>query len=251
MHLCCRASQVVPAVKNLPASAGDLRHTGSIPGSGRCPAGGHSHPLQYSCLENPMDREAWQATVHKVAESDTPKWLSTHAGIAYTWNLKHATNERICETDSQTWRTGLRLTREGLGRKHWEFGGKYKLLYVAWRSNKVLVHHIRNHIQYPVINHDGKYEKEFMCIHMCMTESICCRAEINTTLSINYSSIKLFFKKKRNALLKCIPWVLHRIWVIKGKESLNRIRTGEDQFSPGDPRIPETSASLRGLNSPV
>ena len=68
-----RASRVVLAVKNLPASAGDLRHTGSIPGWGRSPAGGHSNPLQYSCLENPMDREAWQAMVHKVAESDTPK----------------------------------------------------------------------------------------------------------------------------------------------------------------------------------
>ena len=47
-------------VKNLPASAGDV---GSIPGSGRCPAGGNGHPLQYSCLENPMDRGAWWAVV--------------------------------------------------------------------------------------------------------------------------------------------------------------------------------------------
>ena len=44
-------------VKNLPANAGDLRDLGSIPGSGRSPRGGHSSPLQYSCWENPMDRE--------------------------------------------------------------------------------------------------------------------------------------------------------------------------------------------------
>ena len=55
------ASQVVLAVKNLPASAGDLRDTSSIPGSGRSPGGGHGNSLQYSCLENPMDRGAWQA----------------------------------------------------------------------------------------------------------------------------------------------------------------------------------------------
>ena len=51
-------------VKNLPANAGDVRDTGSIPGSGRSPEGENSNPLQYSCLENPMDREAWQASVH-------------------------------------------------------------------------------------------------------------------------------------------------------------------------------------------
>ena len=54
-------------VKNLPANAGDIRNTASIPGSGRSPAEGHGNPLQYSCLENPMDRGAWWATVHGVA----------------------------------------------------------------------------------------------------------------------------------------------------------------------------------------
>ena len=56
-------------VKNLTANAGDIRDRGLIPGLGRCPGGGHSSPLQYSCLENPMDREAWRATVHRVAKS--------------------------------------------------------------------------------------------------------------------------------------------------------------------------------------
>ena len=59
------------AVKKLPASAGDGRDTGMIPELGRSPGGGHGSPLQYSCLENPVDRGAWRATVHGVAESDT------------------------------------------------------------------------------------------------------------------------------------------------------------------------------------
>ena len=57
-------------VKNLPTSAGNLRDVGLIPGLGRSPGGGHGDPLQYSCLENPMDRGFWQATVLGVAESD-------------------------------------------------------------------------------------------------------------------------------------------------------------------------------------
>ena len=58
-------------VKNLLANAGDIRDMGSILGSGRSPGGGHGNPLQYSCLENPMDRGAWWSTVHGVAELDT------------------------------------------------------------------------------------------------------------------------------------------------------------------------------------
>ena len=58
-------------VKNLPAKAGDLRDTGSIPGSGRFSGGGNGNPLQYSCLENSVDRGAWWAAVHGVAQSQT------------------------------------------------------------------------------------------------------------------------------------------------------------------------------------
>ena len=57
------------AVKNLPANAGDVRDTGLIPGSGRSPGGGHGNPPHYSCLENPMDRGPWWATVHRIAKS--------------------------------------------------------------------------------------------------------------------------------------------------------------------------------------
>ena len=53
-------------VKNPPASAGDTRDVGSISGSGRSPGVGNGNPLQYACLENPKDREAWWATVHGV-----------------------------------------------------------------------------------------------------------------------------------------------------------------------------------------
>ena len=58
-------------VKNMPANAGDDRDSVSIPGSGRSPGGGHGNPLQYSCLENSMNREAWWATVRGVAKSQT------------------------------------------------------------------------------------------------------------------------------------------------------------------------------------
>ena len=60
---------VVLVVKNPPANTGDLKDAGSIPGLGRSPGGGRGNPLQYSCLENPKDRGAWQATVHRVARS--------------------------------------------------------------------------------------------------------------------------------------------------------------------------------------
>ena len=58
-------------VKNLPANAGDIRGTGSIPGSGSSHGGGHGNPLQNSRLENSMDRGAWWATVYEVAKSWT------------------------------------------------------------------------------------------------------------------------------------------------------------------------------------
>ena len=71
-------SQVTLLVKTLPANAGDIRDTGSIPRSGRSPGEGNSSPIQYSCLENSMDRGTWWATVHGVAKSRIQlKWLST------------------------------------------------------------------------------------------------------------------------------------------------------------------------------
>ena len=72
----------VAAGKSPPANAGDTRDAGSIPGSGRCPGGGHGTPLQYPCLENPRNRGAWQAAVPGVAESQAR--LSTHPSRAGT-----------------------------------------------------------------------------------------------------------------------------------------------------------------------
>ena len=57
-------------IKKLPAKAGDLRDMGLIPEWGRSPTGRNGNPLQYSCLENPMDRGGWWAVVHRIAESD-------------------------------------------------------------------------------------------------------------------------------------------------------------------------------------
>ena len=73
-------------VKNPPANAGETRAEGSNPGSGRSPGGGYSNPLNYSSLDNPMDRGTWWATAHGVTKSQTRlKQLSTHTGARKTY----------------------------------------------------------------------------------------------------------------------------------------------------------------------
>ena len=71
-------------VKYLPANAGDARYVGSIPGMGRSHRVGNGSQLQYSCQENSMDRGAWQATVHRVAELNMTEQLSTYMHYYYT-----------------------------------------------------------------------------------------------------------------------------------------------------------------------
>ena len=74
------ASLVGSAVKEFTCYTGAAGDLGSVPGSGRSPGGGHGNPLQYSWLENPMDRGAWWALIHRVAKSQTGlKQFSTHA----------------------------------------------------------------------------------------------------------------------------------------------------------------------------
>ena len=73
-------------VKNPPFNAGDVREVGSVRGSGKSPGGEHGNPLQYSCLENPMDRGDWQAIVNRVTESHTTEVTSqvgTHVYITH------------------------------------------------------------------------------------------------------------------------------------------------------------------------
>ena len=89
-------SQVVLVVKNLPDNAGGVRDEGLTPGLGRSPGGGRGNPLQYSCLENSMDRGAWWVTVHGVAR------------VRHNWsNLVHRTCP--CSVSS---RASLSLTKE-------------------------------------------------------------------------------------------------------------------------------------------
>ena len=77
--ICEQASQVVLVVNNPPANAGDARDSGLVPGSGRSPGEGNGNPLQYSCLENPMDRGAWQTVIPGVTQSQTEDTNT------YTW----------------------------------------------------------------------------------------------------------------------------------------------------------------------
>ena len=77
IHVSIKLSQVVLVLKNLPANAGDRRDVSWTPGSGRSPGVRNSNMLQYSCLENSMDRGAWQAMVHGVKESDATEHTHT------------------------------------------------------------------------------------------------------------------------------------------------------------------------------
>ena len=79
---------MVLELKNPPANAGDVRDMGPIPGLGRSPGGGHGNPLQNSCLENPMDRGAWWATVHGVSkELDMTEILNSNKETGFLWPL--------------------------------------------------------------------------------------------------------------------------------------------------------------------
>ena len=104
------SSQVALVVKKLPANAGDIRDGGSILELGRSPRGGHGNPLQYCCLENPLDRRAWWATSkgslrvgHDWSDQDGPRDYHTKVSqtekdkydMIYMWNLKNDSNKLI------------------------------------------------------------------------------------------------------------------------------------------------------------
>ena len=90
-HKSCGASQVALLVKNTSANAGATGGTRSSPGSGKSPGGGYRNPLQYSCLENPMDRGAWGTAVHGIEKSLT--WLK---------RLKHTCTHKPCDLDQNS-----------------------------------------------------------------------------------------------------------------------------------------------------
>ena len=110
---------VVLVVKNPPANAGNLRDMGFIRGSGRAPGGGNDNPLQYSCLENPMERGAWWATAHGVAESWTQVRLLS----------MHAHKSVLFSTESP----GPRIVPDTSKRTH-SLNDYYLLLFFHWRS---------------------------------------------------------------------------------------------------------------------
>ena len=104
----------------------------------------------------------------------------TQINIPAKQNQTHRYREQAC-----------RCQRQVEGRKDWEFGiSRCKILYIGWIKSKVTLYSPGNNIQYPMINHNGKK-------YICITESLYCTAEINTTLSINYTSVDL----KNNFLL--------------------------------------------------
>ena len=122
-----RTKLVALVVKNLPASSEDLRTVGSIPGQGRSRGEGHGNPLQYSCLENPMDSRAWQVIIHRVTKSQTwLKQLSMHTQNKTNASLQKKEN-CLCEE---------KLTRK----KHERTFQAMEMLYifirlcVAWES---------------------------------------------------------------------------------------------------------------------
>ena len=89
-------------IKNPPSTVGDARHMSLIPGSGRSPGVGNGNMIQYSCLENPMDRGAWWAAVHRVAKSQTLLRNLAHTHTIHAVSSHHKI-PRIRNTYSSNW----------------------------------------------------------------------------------------------------------------------------------------------------
>ena len=99
------ASWVVLVIKNPPANSGDKRNAGLIPGWGWSPGGGHGNPLQYSCLENPMDRGAWQIQ-SMGSQRDGHNWSDLahiNTNILYKWDIFIAIKSISFSVETQVW----------------------------------------------------------------------------------------------------------------------------------------------------
>ena len=102
-------------VKNLPANAREVRGLGLIDGSGGSPEEGNGNPLQYACLENPMDRQDWRVTVHSIAKSQTE--VTYHHTVTYNHTSHFLYVSRYYE-----W--GLSLSQDALGERNCQYVGK-------------------------------------------------------------------------------------------------------------------------------
>ena len=152
--------------KESTCNAGDTGYTGSIPGLGRSPGEGHSNPLQYSCLENPMDRGAWQATVHGVTKSRT--WLSFdlfhplsmfEPESAITSPLNHLKTSFTCSWIALLWEKktfytnahSSEIKRRATGpRGHEIMSSEY---FVAFRKTKILTVHLSHFLKHRLSFH--------------------------------------------------------------------------------------------------
>ena len=120
-----RGFQVALEVKNLPSNAGDLRSVSLSPGLGRPPAEGHGNPLQFSCLENPMHRGAWQAIVHRVTIFTVDEWIyqTSHsqsvAELGFRTNGSNMNPMFLPALFMHSQREGSHQERHWQGRKHW------------------------------------------------------------------------------------------------------------------------------------
>ena len=138
------------AGKESTCNAGDTGDMGSIPGSGWSPGRRHGNPLQYSCLESPMDREAWQVSVQRVTkESDTTEWLSTHKrwialnkwvqqiGIRVRgFQNSHVRVQKTCRQRKHETLAKFKLTQYGRSwGREWEWEMVYR--YYSIRSRRV------------------------------------------------------------------------------------------------------------------
>ena len=128
------ASQMALVVKNPPANAGDTRDLGSIPGSGRSPREGKGNPLQYSCLENPMDRGAWRAMVHSVSQSrtDVTKHIPPRPPMGLNLSDKWCGLAQFLKSSFQLTLTLYLLTNWCFGLRH--AGGACELLVRLWEG---------------------------------------------------------------------------------------------------------------------